>query len=191
MEDFEEKLFYSYFAGCIDCDGCIVEVPHKTCKSFRLNLTQHEQYFMGMQDIVNKLTTYGYTLSFNKRISWAEKYDSYMYDINIKERKSVIKLLANLIPFLVFKKDKAIMALNYLKERDVKAPLNRGEIFTQSKRRYWTEDEHQELIKLHSEGYTNTGIAKVLNRSRESVGHRLHRHGVLRNQNSKEEECIK
>ncbi|QHR64824.1 hypothetical protein JR326_gp028 [Escherichia phage ukendt] len=65
-----------------------------------------------------------------------------------------------------------------LKVMDVKQPIMYGVDDRQAKRRYWTEEEDQILEKLNSEGYSHAGIGKVLNRSRNSVSHRLMRNKV-------------
>ncbi len=176
----EEELFYAYLAGAIDCDGCISMTDKDNSVKCYVNLTQHEVNLKGMEEIRDSLIKYGYRISFTSRVAWAEKYDNLMYNINVRERATLIRLLPRLIPYFRFKKEKAEQMLAYLLDRDEKRPIIKGKPDTQAKRRYWTDAEHAELIRLHAEGYSNGGIAQKLNRSRESIGNRLSRHGVTR-----------
>ena len=176
--DIKVQLFYAYYAGCIDCDGSIISRNRETSDSYTVNLTQHERSAEEMTDLAKELESYGYTVSFTSRVAWAEKYDNLMYNINVSSRESVIRLLENLIPYLRFKKEKAEEAVRLLKVMDVKQPIMYGVDDRQAKRRYWTEEEDQILEKLNSEGYSHAGIGKVLNRSRNSVSHRLMRNKV-------------
>lgn len=177
----EEELFYAYLAGCIDCDGCISIQEREGYKICTINLTQHDVYKQGIEEIVDDLLKYGYKFSYTNRVAWAEHSDTIMLNITVKERRSLIQLIPRLIPHLRFKKEKAKEMLEYLVDRDEKRPIIKGRVDTQEKRRYWKDEEHAEMLRLHSEGYSNAGIGKILNRSRESIGHRLCRHGITRN----------
>lgn len=172
--DIKEQLFYAYYAGCIDCDGCIIKRKRKTA-SFVVNLTQHEISVEDMRNLAEELRAYGYRVSLTSRVAWADKYDNLMYNINISARDCVIRLLENLIPYLRFKKEKAKEAVRLLKEMNEKQPIMYGHDDKQLKRRYWTEDEDKELVRLNAEGYSHAGIGKILNRSRNSVAQRLQR----------------
>lgn len=180
--EIKEQLFYAYFAGCIDCDGTIGEIQHKTTKGFIVNLTQHERSGKEMTEIAEELRSYGYRVSLTTRVAWAEKSDVVMYNINIKHTGTLITLLQNLIPHLRFKKSKAESALSFLLDKVEKMPIT-PPVASKGVKRFWTKDEEILLVDYVRNGYTNTAIAIKLERSTDSISRKLTKLGVTREEN--------
>lgn len=103
-----------------------------------------------------------------------------MVNLHIKEQKSVVILLENIIPYLLIKKDLAIEALKYTKERLEKCRCDLVK-HSQEKKKYWESDEIEILINMQNDGYSNNAIANKLNRSKNSVSQKLKKLHLIRN----------
>ena len=68
-----------------------------------------------------------------------------MLNIHIKEQSSIVNALKKLIPYLLLKKDIAIEALKYTKDRLAKRWYG-VTITKQAKRKYWLQYEIKQLI---------------------------------------------
>lgn len=180
-------ITWAYLAGFIDGDGWITVSKNKNCKTKRylVGLTQSSRERDKIELINKFLNDNEIKTGFIDRISTTnilQKNGSYccpMVNIHIKEQRSVVVLLEFLYPFLLIKKDKAKEAIDYTKDRLLKRGDPKNKIL-QIKRKYWKESQIKELIYLVGLGFSNQVISEKLNRSINSIGHKLYRLNIKR-----------
>lgn len=181
-----DELFWSYFAGCIDCDGWVTISKHKTkndlevAHRYVVGLTQHINCREGMMTIHADLVSRGISCTLVDRDS-NTVHKTPMLNIHIKQRDSIIKCLNGIIPHLRFKKEKAIEALNYTVERMIKNPRSFDLLNSSTGlKRYWTNEETQKVQNLFDRGFNKIYIANALSRSYNSVLQKMQRMGLTR-----------
>lgn len=176
-------ITWPYLAGFVDCDGWITSSKNKNCSTRRylIGLTQSAKFEKEMRMIHDFLSVNGIKSGFVRRsISPSSnlKGNYPMVNIHIKAQLSVISFLEETMAFMLIKKDKATECYNYTLDRIIKTRGN--PVKSQVKKKYWSKNETQRLMRLHVEGYSNNVIAEKLERSSNSVGHKLYRLGVVR-----------
>lgn len=170
---------YAYLAGCVDCDGWISE---KGKNGYLVGLTQHIQLWDDMVSIQSDLINDGINARLYERTSRTGLGNTLMCNLIVQKTTDLLILLPRIIPYLRFKKQKAIDAyVSLCKHSDLNANESDNNM-KGSKRKYWNQKEIEELIRLHSEGYNNPAIGIKMNRSTDSVSHKLYRLGIVRNE---------
>ena len=188
-------ITWGYVAGCVDCDGWITFSFYNTKflkseRTYTIGITQHIKHEKGMKKISSFLKKHGINHSLiHRRVPWKYTnksegvvYDNkmktgqvHMVDIRVRERKSSILLLSKIKNYMAFKKKLAEEAILHISDRERRWRKSKDLEKTFRKKRYWEEDETARLKKLVEEGYNNVAIALLLNRSRDSVSHKIYR----------------
>ena len=177
---------WGYLAGFVDCDGCITKSSKKEFQyapySYSVILTQHILFSSAMKKIQAFLNEEGIGSYFITRKSNSSFGPCEMINLTIKKQDCLIKLLEKIIPYLLIKKDKAEIALSYLKSLDLKKKehqeakkLERGTPFKVDRHRKWTEEEIENLISFYLEGKSNTAMSWLLRRNPHSISQKLKR----------------
>jgi hypothetical protein len=139
-----------------------------------INFTQHEINKNGMDLINCFLRNNDISTCYRIRTQKSSYGLCNMVDINIKEQKSLLKVLYNIQDFLIFKKEKAINAIDFLENKMIKSvPASNLKIIDQNKKRYWKQTEIDIMIKMKNEGFSYTAIANELNRSYTGIVKKL------------------
>ncbi len=176
-------ITWAYIAGFLDGDGWITVSQNKnaTTQRWTIGFTQSYKKHEFMQTLFEFLMNNGINCDIKERIVMGSIHkETRMINIMIRTQEAVFLLSKKLIPFLVMKKTLAIHAMTYTKNRMKK----RGFGLTnkkQKKRIYWKESDDNKLKNLINNGFSNLAIANELNRSIDSVGHRLYRIKLTRN----------
>lgn len=117
---------WAYIAGFLDGDGWITFSKNKNCKTYTcvVGFTQVATRVDFMRDLYTFLKNNDINGTFIERDSKNNidpKGYTKMVNIHIKEIKSVILILENMLPFLMIKKEKAKDAIKYLKTKQLKS----------------------------------------------------------------------
>lgn len=162
---------WMYLAGFVDCDGWITWSSQGQ-KGPIVGMTQHNSCIDGMmkiRDFLNK----------NKIRHTLINRNTNMINIHIKHQESLLIFLNRIKDYLLFKKDKAEKAIIWLKsrlkERKKQERIWRISGAAQEKRRYWKPDEIDKMIFLFKDKTDIAEIASILNRSYQSVWHKIDR----------------
>jgi predicted transglutaminase-like cysteine proteinase len=168
-------LNWAYLAGFLDGDGWITISRGKNGKI--------SKYIAAIcQSIKEKekmLKIFNFIQNNNIHCTFIERNNQSMINITISEQRSIVKFLKNIIPFLLIKKNKAIKAINYTKNKLIKRGIKY--LYQKRKKKYWRMREIKKLIKLLKLGYSNNAIALILKRNTDSIGHKLYRLNLKRN----------
>lgn len=174
------ETMWAYIAGCIDCDGSIIKSKNNNgCKNifkyrYVINITQHEKLFDKMKIINDFINENNIKSSISKRKTVTKFGTGKMVDINIRDQKSLKKICEKIIPFLLFKKERATECLNSMNERlEVRKKVGVNNKEKQETNKYWVQEEIDLMLKLKSEGYGNPAIGNILNRSTNSIAQKL------------------
>jgi intein-encoded DNA endonuclease-like protein len=104
------KLFYSYLAGFIDADGSIyVQLKRNETYKFGFQISPSVVFFQkeatGLKIIHKKLA-----------LGYLRKRKDGLTELIIGDKKSIEKLLVNILPFLILKNGQAQLMLDILEE---------------------------------------------------------------------------
>ena len=173
-------ITWSYIAGFIDCDGWITCSKQKNCRTKKcvIGLTQSIKRENGMKQIYSFLNNNGIRVIWIiRKKNW--KSDIKMINIMVTHQKSLVIILNKVIPYLLFKREKAEDCLKYVLDRikkhgyvDIKESPNN--------RKKWNNNEIKTLIQMVNEGYSNPNIAITLGRTKNSIGKKLNHLGLIR-----------
>lgn len=178
-------ITWAYIAGFLDGDGWITVSDNKnaTTQRWTIGFTQSYKKHEFMQILFEFLINNGIKCDIRERIVMGSIHkETKMINIMITTQEAVSLLSKKLIPFLVMKKTLAIQALAYTKNRLKKRGFGLKNKF-QNTNRYWKNEEDIKLNKLNKDGFFNLAIANELNRSVDSVAHRLYRLRIERHRN--------
>lgn len=185
QNDVPGKVTWPYIAGFIDCDGWITwHKPKHSRIRVTCGLTQSVTRMDGMKAIQRYLENQGVSAPLMIRNkSW--KSDIKMVNIRISARASVIKLLENILPYIILKRDLAYEALEItrrLEEERLRKRPRRDEIevITAKSKMPWTEEEVELLRTYTADGYNLAAIAAKLQRSCGAVGNQRSRLGLVK-----------
>jgi len=177
-------ISWAYLAGFLDGDGWITSSKNKNCTTRRylVGFTQKRTECRYMLEMHHFLQANGIRSTVLKRVSKTPLVPRRvrMIDIHVREQESIVRLLEQLTPHLLIKKEKAMGCIGYLKDRLDKRGALVGPVKQQETNVYWSQAQIQELLQLHAEGHGNRSIASKLNRSMDSVAHKLYRLGLTR-----------
>lgn len=166
---------WAYIAGFLDGDGWITGSKNKNCSTIRFTVgfTQKSTAKKEMYLLFDYLKQHNIKANFSYRVSKGSiNKEVEMVNIYVREINSTIKLLENLIPYLLFKKDKAIYCVEYLKNKKHK----KGKwIIGDGTNRYWSKVEVWILKRKLKGGFHPSAIADMLGRSSQSVSQKLSR----------------
>jgi len=174
---------WAYIAGFIDGDGWITTYKNKYSKPIVgvIGICQKSDKYKKMLNIVNffdKESIKYCLIKINQKPTKLVSIPIEMIRIIIKERKSILKVCQKLIPFINIKKTQLIKLKNITQNRLIERKNNYNKInliLIQSKKKYWTNKEDNIIKNLIKQGRSNIFIAKKLNRSINSVSHRIYR----------------
>lgn len=173
-------ITWQYIAGFLDGDGWITMSARKPYPAPTIGFTQHSRTRVYMMEIAEFLQFNNVIASVrDRRVMGSINKETIMINVMVREQRSVALLLENIIPYLLFKRDKAEECLKFVRDRIAKRGIE-GADCLQSTNHYWKPSEIEELLRLQSEGYSNRAIAKLLNRSTDSISHKLNRLKVVR-----------
>lgn len=173
-------ITWQYLAGFLDGDGWITISLRRRYPAPTIGFTQHSRERARMIEIAEFLQSNDVMSSVrDRRVMGSIKKETIMTNVMIREQRSVALLLENTIPYLLFKKDKASECLKFLKDKIAKRGIE-GTDCPRFTNHYWTPFEIEELLRLQHEGYSNRAIAQLLERSYDSIGHKLYRLKVVR-----------
>lgn len=175
------NMTWPYIAGCIDCDGWITFYNRKKAKyikkTYTIGIIQSSKRYDKMKIISDWLRSQNIQHSFITRTTKTNlSAISEMVNIHVKEQKSLIRLIKNILPYLLFKKEKAIELQTYLRLlKNIRLCDNEIKLRQMPKRRYWNKQECIKATSLRKQGHNNVSIANLLNRSVHSVSAKFHR----------------
>jgi hypothetical protein len=168
----ENNITWAYIAGFLDGDGwiCITKDKDLKIKNCMIGFTQKSTEEKYMKKIFDFLQQNGINSIFFKRIVINKLVPKKVEMINIyvKKQESVVKLLENILPFILIKKEKANEAYLHASKR-LKLRGHGSILPTNCAKRFWKKEEIEMLKSMKAEGYNRTAIAVKLNRSIDSI----------------------
>ena len=175
---------WAYLAGFLDGDGWISFSKNKNCatKRYMVGFTQKATEWRYIAKIYRFLKSKGIRATLIRRTVKSPMVPRRvnMINIHVREQESIVKFVEQLIPFLFIKKKRAEDCLLYLRDRLDKRGVHVAPVAQQITNIYWTPEDIQKLRELQVAGHWNKSIAAKLNRSVDSVSHKLYRMGLVR-----------
>ena len=114
------SVIFAYFAGCIDSDGSIVisknKKGEKTYKRVMITLCSNNSVYLGK---IQSLVGYGkiypdYKNGSLRKIAKQFNFSKPLYRLCITHKKNLIPILHKIYPYLILKKENALLALEQL-----------------------------------------------------------------------------
>jgi len=168
------NITWAYIAGFIDCDGWVT-----FSKKYVIGLTQSNLFKWEMNLISDYLTKNGISNSLTERSSESmirgNKSTTKMLNITVSAQQSLVLLCREILPFSLIKKEKINNCLMWCENRLQQRGYDIYVIKKQEKRRYWSNSEINKLHEQQSLNYSYKRIANELNRSVNSVTHKIKR----------------
>ena len=179
------KVTWPYIAGFIDCDGWITwSQPKQGRIRVSCGITQSVTRLDGMKVIQKYLEDQGVRSPLMIREkSW--KSEIKMVNVLVSARTSVIKLLENVLPYIILKHSLAHQALEIARrveeERLRKRPRrNEIQVTAAKSKMPWTEEDVALLKAYTAAGYNAAAIAAKLQRSCGAVSSQQSRRGLVK-----------
>lgn len=171
----KNTINWAYIAGFLDGDGWITFSKNKHCDTYYyvVGFTQIATRIDFMREIYKFLQENKVNATFIERDSKNNidpKGYTKMINIHIKEIRSLIFVLKNILPFILLKRDKAENCLKYLLEKESKRCYG---VQKPSGYKSWTKSEIKRLITMHNNGFNHNVIAKSLYRSTNSISQKF------------------
>jgi len=124
------ETFKAYLAGFIDGEGCI---KISSIKGFLKKTNKYKKYYTVRLTIINtdkELLDYiknevGYGCMYSHGKGKSHHRQCYTYEVAAKQ---CVKLLKEVLPFLISKQEQAILAIDFHKDLDRRQGLNEEEI---------------------------------------------------------------
>lgn len=184
-------ITWAYVAGFLDGDGWITKTKYKR-KSDSNKEYGFENYIYaaGMTQLIvceNEMRQiYDFLVLKGIKATWLQRKqrsnisgNGDMVNIHIKHQESLIEFLKKIMPYLLLKKKIGQECLEYLENKKIQREKENNAkkklLSCQTTNIYWSREEIDILKRLLKEGYSNTYIASQLNRSVNSIGHKIYR----------------
>ena len=162
-------ITWGYIAGFIDCDGWISCSKKNEKKYYIIGFIQNIKRIEYMREIYRFLKEHRINVF---HITRSNKNSTFkggtVIQLHIKERDSVVRLIVNILPFLLIKKEKALECLKYVIKPDE----------TYGTSRYWKRKEIHTLKRLYKQKIELNEIAKQMNRTINSIKYQLSKLGI-------------
>lgn len=175
-------ITWPYIAGFIDCDGCITKTKvhgrkkHGLQWRYTIVLVQSGNFYEEMQAICKFLQDNCIKNSFvNRPFAKSTLGTTHMINIVVGSQQSMYNLLEKILPYLLFKKQKAIDAKQYLEAHlQKRVPLKEAKKFTTRKNK-WQFEEVQQLKKMYTQNHSYVSISNALKKNIPSIAQKLKR----------------